>query len=134
MATRKLTIRLPEDEIEFAKGYAARHGMTMTQLIDRYLRWIPAHYLTTLHSLVAKHAGREQADELIDWLLRKFTVAPADKSTFLRARLLGFTDFEGAVVCASAEQQNCRYIITRNSSDFANAGIPALTPGEFLAG
>ncbi len=38
MATRKLTIRLPEEEIDFAKEYAARHGLTMTQLIDRYLK------------------------------------------------------------------------------------------------
>ncbi|MCD6527508.1 MAG: hypothetical protein J7K75_11010 [Desulfuromonas sp.] len=38
MPTRKLTVRLPEEEIDFAKGYAARHGLTMTQLIDRYLK------------------------------------------------------------------------------------------------
>lgn len=38
MATRKLTIRLPEDEIDFAKRYASSHGLTMTQLIDRYLK------------------------------------------------------------------------------------------------
>lgn len=38
MATRKLTIRLPEEEIDFAKKYAASHGLTMTQLIDRYLK------------------------------------------------------------------------------------------------
>ncbi|MDT8442290.1 MAG: DUF6364 family protein [Desulfuromonadales bacterium] len=38
MSTRKLTIRLPEEEIDFARNYAARHGLTMTQLIDRYLK------------------------------------------------------------------------------------------------
>ena len=38
MATRKLTIRLPEEDIDFAKEYAARHSMTMTELIDRYLK------------------------------------------------------------------------------------------------
>ena len=38
MATRKLTIRLPEEDIDFAKEYAARHGLTMTELIDRYLK------------------------------------------------------------------------------------------------
>jgi hypothetical protein len=38
MATRKLTIRLPEEDIDFAKEYAANHGLTMTQLIDRYLK------------------------------------------------------------------------------------------------
>ena len=38
MSTRKLTIRLPEEEIDFAKQYASNHGLTMTQLIDRYLK------------------------------------------------------------------------------------------------
>jgi len=38
VATRKLTIRLSEEEIDFAKKYAAEHGLTMTQLIDRYLK------------------------------------------------------------------------------------------------
>jgi hypothetical protein len=38
MPTRKLTIRLPEEDIDFAKQYAARHGLTMTELIDRYLK------------------------------------------------------------------------------------------------
>ncbi len=38
MPTRKLTVRLQEDEIDFAKQYAARHGLTMTQLIDRYFK------------------------------------------------------------------------------------------------
>jgi len=36
MPTRKLTVRLPEEDIDFARRFAARHGLTMTQLIDRY--------------------------------------------------------------------------------------------------
>lgn len=38
MPTRKLTVRLLEEEIDFAKQYAAQHGLTMTQLIDRYFK------------------------------------------------------------------------------------------------
>ena len=45
MATRKLTIRLPEEEIDFARNYA------------------------TLHYLLARHADRQQADGPADWLL-----------------------------------------------------------------
>lgn len=36
--TAKLTIRLPKEDIEFAKRYAREHGMTVTEVIDRYLR------------------------------------------------------------------------------------------------
>lgn len=36
--TSKLTIRLPKDDLQFAKTYAKDHGITVTELIDRYLR------------------------------------------------------------------------------------------------
>ena len=32
----KLTIRLPSDDLEFAKSYAKAHGVTLTEVIDRY--------------------------------------------------------------------------------------------------
>ncbi len=34
----KLTIRLPRRDVEFAKSYAKAHGLTVTEVIDRYLR------------------------------------------------------------------------------------------------
>ena len=36
--TTKLTIRLPREDVEFAKAYAAAHGVSVTEVIDRYLR------------------------------------------------------------------------------------------------
>ncbi|MDO3379757.1 type II toxin-antitoxin system VapC family toxin [Geoalkalibacter halelectricus] len=94
---------------------------------------IAAHMLTTMHYLVTKYAEKQQADDLIDWLLQNFTVVPADKTVFLRARSLGFSDFEDAVVCASAQEHHCRFIITRNTKDFTQSNNQALTPAEFLA-
>ncbi|WP_022947255.1 DUF6364 family protein [Methylohalobius crimeensis] len=34
----KLTIRLPKQDVAFAKTYAQAHGITVTEFIDRYLR------------------------------------------------------------------------------------------------
>lgn len=36
--TTKLTIRLPKQDVEFAKSYAKAHGLSVTEMIDRYLR------------------------------------------------------------------------------------------------
>ena len=36
--TVKLTVRLPREDVEFAKNYAREHGITVTEFIDRYLR------------------------------------------------------------------------------------------------
>jgi hypothetical protein len=38
MDTVKLTVRLPKVDLEFAKEYAQAHRLTVTELIDRYLR------------------------------------------------------------------------------------------------
>lgn len=38
METVKLTIRLPAEDIAFVKGYAKAHGLSVTEVIDRYLR------------------------------------------------------------------------------------------------
>ena len=38
METVKLTVRLPKRDLEFAKQYAQAHRITVTELIDRYLR------------------------------------------------------------------------------------------------
>lgn len=40
--TTKLTIRLPRRHVEFAKAYARAHGVTVTEVIDRYLRRLQA--------------------------------------------------------------------------------------------
>ncbi len=36
--TTKLTVRLPRQDVEFVKTYAKSHGLTVTEVINRYLR------------------------------------------------------------------------------------------------
>lgn len=36
--TTKLTVRLPREDIAFAKEYAKANGLTVTEVIDRHLR------------------------------------------------------------------------------------------------
>jgi Family of unknown function (DUF6364) len=38
METAKLTVRLPKSDLDFARQYAQAHRITVTELIDRYLR------------------------------------------------------------------------------------------------
>jgi len=42
MGEAKLTVRVPKDLIENAKLFAAQNHTTLTQLIEAYLRRIPA--------------------------------------------------------------------------------------------
>lgn len=93
----------------------------------------PAHALTTLHYLITKYADKAMADEFLDWLLLKFSIAATSKETFLLALQFKMPDFEDAVVSANAQEQGCEYIITRNRKDFKNSRVQALTPAEYLA-
>ena len=43
-----------------------------------------------------------------------------------------FPDFEDGMIAKCAEENECDYIITRDTKDFAASRIPVVTPREFL--
>ena len=43
-----------------------------------------------------------------------------------------FSDFEDAVIAATALREGASYIITRNTIDFVKSPVPAMTPADFL--
>ena len=93
---------------------------------------LAAHALTTIHYLVRRYQPQAVADSAVDWLLRYFTIAAVGRDQLLRARALGWDDFEDAVVAAGAESSGCSAIVTRNVKDFAGSPVEALTPQEWL--
>ena len=103
-----------------------------TVLQEAAIGFVPAHGLTTVYYILAKHTDRHKANQEVDWLLQRFEVAPADKTAFINARRSGIGDFEDAVVAALAESSGCDYIVTRNMPDFEHSPIPAITPEEFV--
>lgn len=93
---------------------------------------LPAHAFTTLHYLIKRYQSARKANDVIDWLLRSFSVASTTRTELLRAQRLGWPDFEDAVVAAAAESAGCEHIITRNLRDFRRSPVPALSPEEYL--
>jgi hypothetical protein len=61
METVKLTLRLPKRDLEFAKQYAQAHRITVTDLIDRYLRSLQTGP-GAIHPEVEKISGLIPAD------------------------------------------------------------------------
>lgn len=94
--------------------------------------WMPAHSLTTLHYLIERHADLAKADAAVDWHLHHFRIPALDGAVFRRARVLGMSDFEDAVVAVSAEVAACAWIVTRNTRDFTASPVPAVTPADLL--
>ena len=66
--TKKITIRLPKQDVEFAKAYAKAHGLSMTEVIDRHLRHLmalerhtPSAELDAITGLLPTDLDTEQA-------------------------------------------------------------------------
>ncbi|MBK1725473.1 DUF6364 family protein [Halorhodospira neutriphila] len=66
--TTKITIRLPKQDVEFAKAYAKAHGISMTEVIDRHLRQLralerhtPSAELDAITGLLPADLDAEQA-------------------------------------------------------------------------
>ena len=56
MDTVKLTVRLPKSHLDFARQYAQAHRITVTELIDRYLRSLRSRS-GAIHPEVEKISG-----------------------------------------------------------------------------
>nr|VFJ72125.1 MAG: Predicted nucleic acid-binding protein, contains PIN domain [Candidatus Kentron sp. FW] len=112
--------------------YPASAGVLSTLLREKTIGCIPGHALTTLHYILSRENNPETANEFIDWLLARFQVLGEDHGIFVRARSLGMTDFEDAVVASAAESAGCQWIVTRNPKDFFASPVAASTPEEFL--
>lgn len=113
------------------------HYRSSAAVIDRVVRGdvsacLPAHALTTVHFLVNRYRDAATAEHTIDWLLRWFGVAGVTRAELERARALGWSDFEDAVVAAAADAAGCAAIVSRNVGDFVASPVPALTPEEYL--
>ena len=62
METAKLTVRLPKQDLEFAKQYAQEHRITVTELIDRFLQRLQAGRMSPIHPEIEKISGLVPSD------------------------------------------------------------------------
>jgi hypothetical protein len=75
LETTKLTVRLPREDLEFAKRYAQEHRMTVTELIDRYLRRLQETPGTLIHPDVERISGLVPDDVDAEKLYREHLAA-----------------------------------------------------------
>jgi len=72
--------------------------------------------------------SRHAVSQLIK-LVTLEAIVPADVSLALVSDI---TDLEDAVVCFAAKRIKANYIVTRNTKDFTNSPVTAMTPAEFI--
>jgi len=57
MNTLELTIQLPENEIKFLKKYAEYQGLTISELINRYIKSLKLSQNAQIHPDIKKITG-----------------------------------------------------------------------------
>jgi predicted nucleic acid-binding protein len=94
---------------------------------------LAAHSVTTLHYLLVKYLGPQQANLAVTKILQVFGVAAVDQNVILNALALDWKDFEDAVQMAAALTAQVDYLVTRNPKDFKGELVTVLQPGDLLA-
>ncbi|MDQ7033117.1 MAG: PIN domain-containing protein [Desulfonauticus sp.] len=95
--------------------------------------FICATTVTTIHYLLSKALGVQKATLHIKTLLSLFEIAPVNRVVLEEAIDSKFSDFEDAVLHASALTVGADCIVTRDYSGFKKSQIPVYTPDELVS-
>ena len=95
--------------------------------------YLCATTITTVYYLTAKVQGRSVAVQAIKKLLQIFEVASVNRSVLEGALAVDFSDFEDAVIYASALSVGADVLVTRDGKGFKSAQLPILAPHELVA-
>jgi predicted nucleic acid-binding protein len=94
---------------------------------------IGAGSVTDIYYVNRKNCGsNEQALNSIIDLLKVVTLVDTKAVDIQEVIRLGFSDFEDAVIAATASREQADHIITGNTKDFSKSPVPAMCPSEFL--
>lgn len=84
--------------------------------------------------VMRKELTPERTEEIFMTLVMTFNFVGLGLSDLEKAADMKWQDFEDAVQSATASRINADYIITRNTKDFQDSRVKALTPEEYFSG
>ncbi len=91
------------------------------------------HSISNIFYILRKNYSAENRRCLLLGILKFLQVANASHKNVQHAlERNDFPDFEDCLQDECAIQNHADYIITRNTDDFSNSNVPAITPSDFL--
>ena len=113
------------------------HSADAATLLNRLAREpgraaIAWHSISNFYYIVSRAQGDAMTLSFIAGLANFLTVVPTGTDALRYALSLPMRDFEDAMQVAAADAVGASHIITRNSRDFANSPIPAITPRQAI--
>ena len=82
--------------------------------------------------ILRRELSAETVDEIVKKLFLIFEAASLTADDELRASSMRWHDFEDALQSVAAANVGAEYIITRNTADYKDSPVPAVTPAEFI--
>lgn len=119
---------LQKREPHFNSSFEALEFLTQTHN-DLF---VSLHSIATLYYFLNKHAGREQAQCGVRWVLTHFQIARCKKEQVWNSIEKDYRDFEDGIVAEEADLESCDWILTRNVKDFQRSSVPPINPNLLL--
>jgi predicted nucleic acid-binding protein len=94
--------------------------------------FVSASAITDIFYIIRKLVNLSAAQDAITQILSILKIAAIDESDIIAARYSLFADFEDAVQFTCAKKLGADYIITRDTADFEQSTIPAISPDDFI--
>jgi predicted nucleic acid-binding protein len=93
---------------------------------------VTANTITDIYYILRKHLDKEALKTALRGLMELLEVVDVTGSECRAALDLSMDDYEDALLACCAENWEADCIVTRNTKDFADSPVRALTPEDFL--
>lgn len=94
--------------------------------------FITATTITDIYYIAKKEKGHSIAITFITDLLQYIDLIGIDKKIIIEALSSAIIDFEDAIQSISSSYFGIDYITTRNTKDYQNSSVKAISPNDFL--
>ena len=93
---------------------------------------VSALSFANLVCVMRKELDPQKTEHVLAQLLQIFSITDLRQADLEKAAALHWADYEDAVQSVSAGRIKAAYIVTRNTRDFANSSVPAISPAGLL--
>lgn len=95
--------------------------------------YVSALTFANLVYIMRKELTPKKTEEIISKLLLIFDLTELNAADIQKAAKMRWSDFEDALQSIAAERVNADYIITRNTADFEESKVAAISPSTFVS-
>jgi hypothetical protein len=88
--------------------------------------------IANLYYILRKVGGDIDARMFLSGLIKYISVIAIDHHNVLAALKSKFADFEDALQNSSAQENQCEYVLTRNTADYKGSKLKVSLPEDFI--